>query len=470
MKKSTLAIGMLVALGALWSGGAWYTGKVVEENYVFYLQQINRSAASVSTEHGLSKVENVKFERGFFSSTLSYDLLLTSPKDNITYRLPMAGKVYHGPITLNNFSVAMFSADLALQKNEQTALWFTDDKSNPLALTLAMAYNQQVKGEVNSSAKVNLDAEQLQWTGNVQFDLDKKGFGKTVGNFPSVTIRKETEDPARPNTILLKNVKVKVERLSADLFNGQYQVSIADFALNGIDKKGQDYRLQLDDVSLSLNLKQEQNWVNSDFVYQMADVKENNRSVAGLQWNMKLNHLDANALCLFLQGADKLNRQNNLSVEGINALEKLLNNQPHLQLSPLGLTNSKGKATLNLDVGVVQNVLNAGQQGKILDLFNTLTGELNLDKAFLKEFIATSLMTSDNSLSQADAEQNAQNILHKKLKSLVSQGLFKETDDKYTLTFNLDNDKLNVTGKDYSEQDIQAWLFILAMMIYAGGV
>lgn len=161
----------------------------------------------------------------------------------------------------------------------------------------------------------------------MQFDLDKKGFGKTVGNFPSVTIRKETEDPARPNTILLKNVKVNVERPSADLFNGQYQVSIADFALNGIDKKGQDYRLQLDDISLSLNLKQEQNWVNSDFVYQMADVKENNRSVAGLQWNMKLNHLDANALRLFLQGADKLNRQNNLSVEGINALEKLLNNQ-----------------------------------------------------------------------------------------------------------------------------------------------
>ncbi|MCU9997931.1 YdgA family protein [[Pasteurella] aerogenes] len=471
MKKSTLAIGVLVALGALWSGGAWYTGKIAEENYVSYLQQINRSATLISTEHVLGKVENVKFERGFFSSTLSYDLLLTSAKDNITYRLPMAGKVYHGPITLNNFSVAMFSADLALQKNEQTALWFTDDKSNPLALTLAMGYNQQVKGELDSSAKVNIiDAEQLQWTGNVQFDVDKKGFGKTVGNFPSLTINKETEDPARPNTILLKNVKVNVERPSADLFNGQYQVSIADFALNGIDKKGQDYRLQLDDVSLSLNLKQEQNWVNSDFVYQMADVKENNRSVVGLQWNMKLNHLDADALRLFLQEADKLNQQKNLSAEGINALEKLLNNQPHLQLSPLELTNSKGKATLNLDVDVVQNVLNTGQQGKILDLFNALKGDLNLDKAFLKELIATSLMASDNRINQADAEQNAQNILDKNLKSLVNQGLFKETEDKYTLTFNRDNGKLNVSGKDYSEQDIQAWIFVLAMMIYAGGL
>ena len=191
--------------------------------------------------------------------------------------------------------------------------------------------------------------------------------------------------------------------------------------------------------------------------------------MAELQWNMKLNHLDADALRLFLQEADKLNQQKNLSAEGINALEKLLNNQPHLQLSPLELTNSKGKATLNLDVGVVQNVLNAGQQGKILDLFNALKGDLNLDKAFLKELIATSLMASDNRINQADAEQNAQNILDKNLKSLVNQGLFKETEDKYTLTFNRDNGKLNVSGKDYSEQDIQAWIFLLAMMIYAGG-
>ena len=88
----------------------------------------------------------------------------------------------------------------------------------------------------------------------------------------------------------------------------------------------------------------------------------------------------------------------------------------------------------------------------------------------MKELIATSLMASDNRINQADAEQNAQNILDKNLKSLVNQGLFKETEDKYTLTFNRDNSKLNVSGKDYSEQDIQAWIFVLAMMIYAGGL
>ena len=31
MKKSTLAASVIVALGAVWLGGAWYTGKVAEE-------------------------------------------------------------------------------------------------------------------------------------------------------------------------------------------------------------------------------------------------------------------------------------------------------------------------------------------------------------------------------------------------------------------------------------------------------
>lgn len=41
MKKSLVALGVIVALGAVWTGSAWYTGKSVEESAQQRLDLIN---------------------------------------------------------------------------------------------------------------------------------------------------------------------------------------------------------------------------------------------------------------------------------------------------------------------------------------------------------------------------------------------------------------------------------------------
>ena len=51
MKKSALALGIVIALGAAWGGGAWYTGKVAETEFARQVnlanKDLNQSAYSL---------------------------------------------------------------------------------------------------------------------------------------------------------------------------------------------------------------------------------------------------------------------------------------------------------------------------------------------------------------------------------------------------------------------------------------
>lgn len=126
MKKSTVAIGVIAALALVWTGGAWYTGKTAEAEYQRQIELVNqkwaKSAEAYNTE---LKIENAKFMRGLFSSDVAYDITFKPLPDSETFVIPLEGKVYHGPLPLNeisrfNLSPAMFSTTGQIVKNEKT--------------------------------------------------------------------------------------------------------------------------------------------------------------------------------------------------------------------------------------------------------------------------------------------------------------------------------------------------------------
>lgn len=54
MKKSLVAAGVIVALGVVWTGGAWFTGKQLEGRIADMVQQANAQLRSSAPESGLS--------------------------------------------------------------------------------------------------------------------------------------------------------------------------------------------------------------------------------------------------------------------------------------------------------------------------------------------------------------------------------------------------------------------------------
>ncbi len=68
MKKSAI-VGVVVALGAVWTGTAWYTGQKAEAFVKQSIEQANLELKKVGEKWGVTPVvELVSFDRGVFSS------------------------------------------------------------------------------------------------------------------------------------------------------------------------------------------------------------------------------------------------------------------------------------------------------------------------------------------------------------------------------------------------------------------
>ncbi len=77
MKKSAI-VGVVVALGAVWTGTAWYTGQKAEAFVKQSIEQANLELKKVGEKWGVTPVvELVSFDRGVFSSTERYRIKFT---------------------------------------------------------------------------------------------------------------------------------------------------------------------------------------------------------------------------------------------------------------------------------------------------------------------------------------------------------------------------------------------------------
>lgn len=75
MNKSLVAVGVIVALGVVWTGGAWYTGKKIETHLEDMVAQANAQLKLTAPESNL-EVSYQNYHRGVFSSQLQ---LLVKP-------------------------------------------------------------------------------------------------------------------------------------------------------------------------------------------------------------------------------------------------------------------------------------------------------------------------------------------------------------------------------------------------------
>lgn len=138
MKKSLVAAGIIVALGVVWTGGAWYTGKQLEGRIADMVQQANAQLRSSAPESGL-ELSYQNYQRGLFSSHLQ---LVVKPIAGQANSWLAAGQsvvldevVDHGPfplVSLKTFNLApaMASVHTTLVKNDASQALFEIAKGN----------------------------------------------------------------------------------------------------------------------------------------------------------------------------------------------------------------------------------------------------------------------------------------------------------------------------------------------------
>lgn len=224
MKKSVVALGVIVALGVVGVGGAWFTGEKAQTEYLRQIELANKQAQALGLSDSFKVVyQNKQFERGFFTSQVEDEVVISLPKEGKVFTIPFSTKLYHGPFPLNqlekfNFVPTMFSAQGVIGKNETTQPLFDLLKSDkPVQYQASTSYSLATKGKIDLAAGEVIDPNSPQnkvaWSNiNVGFDIDKDLAGKYEMTLDEVTTDlgpNHVDGEDNQDTTAVKSVKMK---------------------------------------------------------------------------------------------------------------------------------------------------------------------------------------------------------------------------------------------------------------------
>ncbi len=241
MKKTLIAIGGLVVLGAAASTGvAWYTGKQLPEVLDASLAQSNRQLTAVLSGSGSGKVELLSLESGVFSSEARYRLTLDGAEGEHV-QLDFADHLEHGPFPWSRVKrlqllPVMAASNYALEKTDDSAPWFAvTGEHAPLEGSMSVGYGGAIRNEllVRPFEVNDEDGFSLSFSGlSLRMDSALEGEGlRLQGELGRVAMATGGE---AASSVTLKGVALVTDFKMSDYgyFVGSMNIDVAESALS----------------------------------------------------------------------------------------------------------------------------------------------------------------------------------------------------------------------------------------------
>ena len=471
MKKSTLAASVIVALGAVWLGGAWYTGKVAEEEYVHQFELLNQNIQQSFSAKGLSvEFSQVAIERGLLSSKTRYDIVVKDPnKPESVFTLPFEGTLYHGPLPVNqlsqfNFTPTMFASVDKLTKNDKTTKWFAAAKGeSPLSVSTSMNYQRQGKAKINF-APFETSVEKGVWQVgdvNLSVDFSQKGIQQAHLALSNIAYQ---EANARLR-LKFNNINAMAEYQPIKewdlLFTGQQWISGGEMYIEEEDTQDKTNHLAIKNWKIDLNTVRKEAFLDLAMNLKLDGTQLNQIHFGDLNLNMAFNHLDGETLNQVLHAKFAQTEDAPLTDAEIALLRKFFDKQPQFAFHPM-LTTQAGKLAADIDVAVATSDLATLSRGKIFSLFHHFIFKVNADKAALVEVASAAEQISEK-VEKAQADRTAEMKVNDSLKNPIQQGILVDEGKHIKLDLVLENGELKLNGKVIPEEQVASILFLAAM-------
>lgn len=472
MKKSTLAIAIIAGLGILWTGGAYYTGQKAETELQTLFEKNNQEIRKVFSTSGIPLQianTNLKFERGIFSSDISYDIEITAENGEKTV-LPFSGTFYHGPLPLNlvkkfNFIPAMFSVDAALLKNVQTEKWFANN-SHPFTTELTFGYDKNFKGKfisklngvIHEKAKLTLDMQSdsegnYQQTGKISLNIKELNIQNTELNDASVLAMNDAK------------VEIHGEKPTGNfnyLANSSIIFNAEKIALNAIDSQGEEISLNTKNTEFKYQLAVKDQFVDYALAYKLDNINFNGLEIGKLQSDIEANHIYADAV--------EKSIENYLNYQGVVPPEvsqevglTVITNEPQLKEKGFKFERESGQFSADLDIHLAKlDITKLNQNANLLSLFKNFTINASLDKALFLD-VVSQVAQHEEQLTKEEADKQAQIMLDKFIHDGVKNHILVEDGNKLKLNAKIEGEYLNFNGQKISNQELQGMLFLFML-------
>ncbi|WP_336220440.1 YdgA family protein [Citrobacter amalonaticus] len=376
MKKSLVAAGVIVALGVVWTGGAWYTGKKLETHLSEMVNQANEQIKRTAPEANVELAYQT-YQRGVFSSQLQLVLKPVAGKENPWLKAGQSvvfnESVDHGPFPfaqLKTFNLipSMASVKTTLVNNDVSKPLFDIAKGEtPFEINSRIGYSGDTRS-VMSLKPLNYekDAEKVAFSGGeFIFNADKEG--KVVS----------LSGEAQSGLVDAVNEYNQKVQLSFNNLKTEGSSTLASFG----ERVG-DQKLSLEKVSISVEGKElallegmeingktdlvnDGKTINSQLDYVLKSLKVQNQDLGSGKLTLKIGQIDGAAWHQFSQQYDEQTQalllqpdiasnpelyQQKVTEAFFSALPLLMKGEPVITVAPLSWKNAKGETALNLSL------------------------------------------------------------------------------------------------------------------------
>ncbi|CEE89951.1 conserved hypothetical protein; putative exported protein [Xenorhabdus nematophila str. Anatoliense] len=481
MKKSLVAVSVIVALGAVWTSASWYTGKKLEEHLDKLVTKANAELEKAFPESGI-ELQAKDFKRGVFSSDVRLVLDIKKGVENASIppneEIVLKSTIDHGPFPLSNlkkFSLLpqMASIHSELEPNEalKKLFDFTQGKSL-LNLNASIGYNRSLSADIDvfpishTETKKNGEKYVFSFSGaKIAADTnhDLSAFSFNI-NSDKLSFSSQTRNEA----IILKGIHFTGDNKKGnfDIYVGDQSYNIGEISVHGIEKESQDTAfngVSLKGFKITSNLSDDKDNLNIKVGYSIDGLKIKDMELGSGQFVLGMEKLDGQSVRQFTQAyndtiADALANDDltadTTSYAIFNNLHLLFNKNPQFSLSPFNWKNSKGESSVDFRVAL-QNIpqeKNAlflmGPEEMIRNLIQELSLNVNIPKAMLIESLtqAEILEGEDKAAAETSAEQKVQKLTQNGLKLKLI------TDENGVIGLNLHyaKDKVKLNNKESS--------------------
>jgi uncharacterized protein YdgA (DUF945 family) len=378
-KSAGVLLGIVVAIGAISAGGAWYTGTKLEGVLNSSIADANKELqAALVGSNGTASLELVSLERNVFSSTAHYRLKGEGEMfGEAPVELLFVDHIEHGPLPFSRlvslkWLPVMATSHYELERTPLTEKWFVAAKDkSPLTGVVNIGYDKATNGTLNLlPLDVALDDKSHLKFSGLNLDIAASAQAQKVkadGYMDSLTLSTVAEDQTP--------VKVEMNGLTfaSNLTKSTYGFYIGENTVELTDSKttfgAKQSILGVKKFEMKNQTEESGTSASGRADYKVGEVSLNGKTIGSAQMAMSLKNLDIPATMSLMQVYQtKLQPYEKAAAEAAAAgepapelvltpaeeaqvktgLEKLLAAGPQVALENLSLNTANGESRANL--------------------------------------------------------------------------------------------------------------------------
>lgn len=438
-KSAGVLLGIVVAIGAISVGGAWYTGTKLEGVLQSTISDANQQLqAAMVGSNGTASLELVSLERHLFSSTAHYRLkgqgeMFGEQADGV--ELLFTDRIEHGPLPFSRLVTlkwlpVMATSHYTLEKTPFTEKWFAATKDvSPLKGLVNLGYDRAISGTLELlPVDTALDEQSNLKFSGLKVEVSASAEAQKVkadGYMDSLVLTSVAEDES-PVKVELNGLTLasNLAKSSFGYYLGDNTVEVANSKTTFGDKQE-----VLNFKKLEMKTATSESGTNAAgrADYRIAEISLNDKNIgsAKMAWSMK--NLDIpSTLALVQLYQTKLQPYEKAAAQAAAAgqpvpelnlteaeeaqvkanLEKLLAAQPQIALENLSFTTSNGesKASLVVDLAKPQS-LDLPVDQLVLQLIALLDLNVQVSKPMITDLVSLQALAEGQTDAKAIAEQ-----------------------------------------------------------------